>query len=485
LHVDQSSNFFHIPTYIHENATESNFTIPFFWNGTEWQSRGNGYGKDSQNRLIITDDRVRIIGPYAQRMNPDGFGDVQDNIRTLVRVPEYEEPADADGKAPWGGTFSLEQRPMLVNANFRGYNILRMDPRDCQSSGTHKSVFKFPAEASKDYFFSEGKMAVPYGLLYRSANEGKELANTQTLQNSSEYKQEWTASAGVSLDCPFAHGSLNVSYGEQSDAFEKHNLSCTTTRTRETRHVLVLDKRHMELDPEFKGRVEELRSAVVSESSKLDDFMAKGNVPDRLECTFGDHFVDGPSIRGKPPYRVTMLRSRYLRYEKIFDAFGTHYTHSVTYGGMAVGEMFHTETEKSTMFGSSFSIHATASAAFEGFGGGLSGGYDSKQSDTLSNMVANDRVKFRTYGGSLSKGQGWAMARGEEVPLKLDLRPIHELLSPIFFDDPYIWKQLREEMNVAYIIYICQKGNKGQPWKVRDCKELQRRRGIELPGEEG
>jgi hypothetical protein len=43
----------------------------------------------------------------------------------------------------------------------------------------------------------------------------------------------------------------------------------------------------------------------------------------------------------------------------------------------------------------------------------------------------------------VSLGGGWTLAHRAEVPLLLDLRPISELLCPLFFEDPVVWMTLK------------------------------------------
>lgn len=377
----------------------------FRWlGGNDWITETGA----NQPRLLITERGVKIFGGTEAKPDPSV-------VTVLVPATPYEIGNRQD-KISWGGTFNLEQRPMLAKANFRGYNPLRMDPRDYQYSGCDKFIFRYPAEDSHDYYFADGKMIVPFGLHYRSDNQGREESNTQTLSSSSQHQEEWTASLGMNMSIPLvASFSMNGSYGQQMSQMNSQKTVCTLTRTRETRYALILDRAQMDLDPEFVDRIEELRDTLLA--------------------------------GGKP------------NFVQFFEAHGTHYPHAITYGGMAWLEMFLLEQEHETMFGQSSSIHVSGDAAFEGIGGGASAGLDKKSSDTLKQMVGNQRANFGTYGGSLSKGEGWTLGRGEEVPLLLDLRPIHELLSPTWFDDPKIWGELRSSMQAEFDRYTNRQPN--------------------------
>lgn len=363
-----------------------------------------------ERRLTITDRGVRLYGGSEMVPAPNV-------VQTLVPVVPYEKGNSKD-KISWGGTFSFEQRPMLAKANFKGYNPLFMDPRNYQDSGTTKLIFKYPAETSSDYYFADGKMIIPHGLLYRNDNRGREGSNTQTLSSSSQYQSEWSASLGMNVSVPLtASFSMNASYGQQSSLMSGQKMTCTITRTRETRFALILDRTQMELDPEFRAQIEAMRDSLIATKT-----------PD---------------------------------YSKFFQVYGTHYPHAVTYGGMAWLEMFLSENEYRDMFGSSASIHATASGGLPGvFSASANAGFDTKQSQTFAGMVGEQRAKFGVVGGSLSKNHGWNLPRGDEVPLLLDLRPIYELLGPANFDDPLITENLRQEMRGAYDHYVSRQATK-------------------------
>jgi hypothetical protein len=326
----------------------------------------------------------------------------------FVHPEPYE--VGGDDKIQWGGTFSLEQRPSLAKANFRGYNVFLLHPRDYQSyTGSSKLLFKYPAEDSKDYYSTDNKLIVPHGLYFKSDNLGTERAETKTVSNSAEYATEWGVQLGAEVGVPeVASFSLNASYNNERQVASAREFRTSIARTTQTKYGLILDKSRMELNDEFRDRVLELR--------------------DELRATDA---VD-------PANYANFLR-----------AFGTHYANAITYGGMAYLEVDFTSSQLSTFSSDEVKLALEAKASLE-ISVGVSAGGNLKVTDKLGAAVSAEQIRFGAYGGEISRGQGWSMPKGEEVPLYLDLRPIYELLSPIYFDDEIVWTKLREGLKDAF-----------------------------------
>ncbi len=154
--------------------------------------------------------------------------------------------------------------------------------------------------------------------------------------------------------------------------------------------------------------------------------------------------------------RILELRDRHLvdkeiDWRALFDTFGTHYPYAVTYGGMAWMETGVTKDQFEEGGGLEVNVKAEAEGTFEelfSIGGKIGGRY--AQSGKDSDERSSEESVFGTYGGSFARGGGWSLGRGEEVPQLLDLRPLYELLSPVFFDDPIIFGPFRTEMVAAF-----------------------------------
>lgn len=335
--------------------------------------------------------------------------------RRLVKASPYDSPGN--DRLEWGGTFALADRPTLSTANFRGYNLRYLHPRDHQAdTGADKLVFKYPSDLSKDYYATDNKIIVPFGLHFRSVNEGDEGSKTDTVRTAEERSDSWSNHIGANIGTPFFSASVNASWQNENSSLQKAAHTRAICRTVSTHYALVIDKARVQLSDDFYGRVLELR----------DRYLAAGQLP------------------------LSAMRP-------LIEGFGTHYPFAVTYGGMACMEMDFTETEVQQAKMDGYSVEASASGGFGGISGGVSAGHSETHKASSDRAQSRERVTFHTFGGSMSKGQGWSLQKGEEVPIYLDLRPLPELLSPIFFEDECISEVIRDKLAQAITLYLAGK----------------------------
>jgi len=226
-------------------------------------------------------------------------------------------------------------------------------------------------------------------------------------------------------------GAYSANYGVERRSSNRATRQVVTsvTKTTELRYALVADRTRIKLSDAFRAKVLALRDLHLI------------------------HLLTDEAVGA------------------LVDLFGTHYPYAVTYGGMAYLETDYSETVVGHMRANKESFEQRSSIEFSEQsgsngcdcaigGGGLKGslGVDAKtQKERELNTElkqSDDSHLFGTYGGSLSRGEGWTLSPGQEVPLLFDLRPLHELLSPIFFDDPIIWnfiEPILEKQTAAYL----------------------------------
>ena len=363
--------------------------------------------------------RVRPIGPLAT-------GD-------LVRAPA-PAPTSKD-KIAWGGTFALPHRPANVKANFVGYDITHLDPHNfLRSHGLKQLVFAYPDDESTDYQTTDNNLIVPHGVYFKSDLGAVEDAHTIMVAGALEYKHAWSVSLGFNigfgLDGIGGAFSANGSYGERSSNRTERQVVTSITRTAEVDYALIADRARIELSPAFEAAVLGLR--------------------DR-------HLVD-------------LLSDEQVGH--LIRLFGTHYPYAVSYGGMAFLETDYSEEVVDHMHGRSMSFEEQASLSLgeesksngcgcEGGGGGaesasfgISGSVEDDAEVATQVRASIDSHIFGTYGGSVSRGEGWSLSPGQEVPLFFDLRPLSELLSPIFFDDPIVWDVLAPKLHQQIRLHL-------------------------------
>lgn len=365
----------------------------FHSQGMIWNELGG-----RQGQLFVTEDQIHWIG--ADRVYE----------QTLVRPSPYPPP-HAD-KLPWGATFSLEQRPAGIEANFLGYLPYRMRARDYQATtGVDKRLFAMPADDSTDFLTTGSHVIVPHGLLFRRDIKGSERTRSWTTRTAQERQSAWSLSIGAKVGVTglFSFGE-DWEYQESQDAMHANGLGSILNRAIATHYAMVMDLARIRLADAFQARILEFRDRLLVEEA-----------------------IDWPDF---------------------FRTFGTHYPYAVTYGGMAWMETESEQEEFAAGSSMELKLKAEAEGTFEGIFqiGGKVGGSYSEASRTSGERSAEDSV-FGTYGGSFSRGGGWSLAHGEEVPLLLDLRPIYELLNPVFFDDPLIFDDLRAQMMAGFKVY--------------------------------
>jgi hypothetical protein len=395
------------PTLFTFLASSANQQVEMKWNtGRDTLRRTSGDTYRSDRHQLTLDS----TGLWLQELQEPR------RRRHLVRPAPYDPPGD--GKLAWGATFSLGDRPSLVQANFRGYNLRLMHPKNYQvDSGADGQVFRYPADSSTDYYTTDNRLIVPHGLHYRPDNAGKENGKTDIVKSSEEYANTWSTHLGANVSGGIGpvgiSASVNAKWGGESDSLRESNRSRAICRTIEPRYALVLDQSRMPLSDAFQQRVIELR----------DRLLAYGA-------------LDEGSLNA------------------CIQTFGTHYPYAVTYGGMAVMEMDFNEDTVRDMQSANRSLDAEVSASFGSFSAGASGGSASSNTQTTSNTTSSERTRFNTYGGTMSRSGGWTLGKGEEVPIYLDLRPITDLLTPSYFADDWIHNEVREALRQAWLNYF-------------------------------
>lgn len=329
------------------------------------------------------------------------------------RAKPYQQ-ADENKKDPWGATFTMDQRPRLLDFNFRGYNIAKIDPQNYQKgTGAYKNVFQLPTDVSRDYQYTSNGKILPYGIIYRNDREAMQRGRSHTISTEHQHQQAWSINLGLNIGVPGMSFGASGSHSESVQTMQQTQKMNALSIAFEAKHALVIDKTHMTLDPDFSKAIFRLRDMYLSKGAEVFRFDQK--------------------------FRRDPLST-------LVHTYGSHYPYAVTYGGMAYQETALDAKTRQTIRTSSTTYEASASGSLEGatMGGNIGGG--TSMSDEVKKAMENSRTHTRTIGGDFSmggEGGGWSLPDHSEVPVLLDLRPIYELLSPIYFEDTLIWKTLR------------------------------------------
>lgn len=143
------------------------------------------------------------------------------------------------------------------------------------------------------------------------------------------------------------------------------------------------------------------------------------------------------------------------RYQALIDRFGTHYPYAVTYGASARMTMDLDETSYANRMRESESFSANAGLTIYGVGGEVNMSEQSGRSEGRSGRMANEKVTFVAVGGNGAWNHNGYTAGEDHYPILLDLRPISELLNPIYFPgDPEVYVTVRRNLEAAVARYL-------------------------------
>jgi hypothetical protein len=114
----------------------------------------------------------------------------------------------------------------------------------------------------------------------------------------------------------------------------------------------------------------------------------------------------------------------------IVARYGTHYANSVTYGGLSKAEKSVTSQE----IGSFAEEKWDASGSGGAKGASVSGGYGETSGSSTRNDSMFSQSDFIAVGGiGTTSSGGHAVGDNDTVPVRYDLYPLSDLLTPIFF----------------------------------------------------
>lgn len=347
----------------------------------------------------------------------------------------------------------------IVNYNKTAYyawDLTSMDPLHAYQAGktgSPKLVFAEPDGTQYNYDTNAGGAVVPFGFRYVNIQMGSGKTESTLCTNAAEFSAAFAMHAGASIDVdgvgPTFSASIDVGTKFKKDNAGKSTNSIAITKSFNRDFMLTLDKSQARLSADFIQEMGVLRRAADRARSQPKALLDA--------C---DDFV---------------------------EVWGTHYSIATTFGGMMVHEREFSETDVRTAtmagvkidaelkVGAKEPIPLTAATASQSVG--LKFGMESEINDSKQN-IRNKSIGTVTYvptGKTLigDPGAPGNLSYQESVPLFFDLRPIYDLLSPAYFDDPVIIHTVREALRDRTQEYLKKKGVSrpfppapDQPWLV-------------------
>jgi hypothetical protein len=141
--------------------------------------------------------------------------------------------------------------------------------------------------------------------------------------------------------------------------------------------------------------------------------------------------------------------------------YGTHYTNSVIYGSRARSEKAISENAIERAVEKQWDVAAKNSATIKGVKVGLDASFGMGANSEFRKSTENTDSKTTVSSGTTSFDTEEVMV-GEDpernTVIALDLRPLTDLLSPVYFDDPYIFIDLRLALSREIARYVGESG---------------------------
>ena len=328
------------------------------------------------------DHTVKITPVGANfEMEISGLGQVKQfkmattNDGTLSRA-RFENSNGEDRKSSWNAsTFAAGYDYMLYSYRGEKMNLMKAD------AGRAKEIFMLPG--STDYtlapFLSKN---LPFGL------RGDVLGITSVRQletmisNAASFQKSTSYNFGGGGD-----GGKGASLGIEYSASQTAGRSSSSERLRGQsyarieKYALLQDKANQKLDPFFESNIRK--------------------------------FVAG---------QITA--------EQFIADYGTHYAMAIHFGGIAEATREMTTAQLVSHAEKNFSVSGEGSLK----GASLKGGYSEveSKSDTSGSMFSSSSFESRGGDGGMERAS-WSVNDSNGVPVRYDLRPLSDLISPVFF----------------------------------------------------
>ncbi|WP_162789577.1 MAC/perforin domain-containing protein [Altererythrobacter sp. ZODW24] len=352
-------------------------------------------------------------GAVKKFASSDGVGEVEIDVtqtgRVRIRIdgenyyrplPVVSETTSLDTIDSYMINFNLDN----LAATRRGYDAYEQDAFFLNQNNKAE-VFK--AALPTEYAVVE-KRTVPLG--FKLVPEGAQgtVINSTLIRTEQELQRtvSWNMGASASAGLKGAKKGIGASYAQTNTEGMRSSTanSISTGYARHKLYALVLDQPFVRLSDEFVDAVEDAR--------------------------------------------------RHGRYQEIIKKFGTHYPYAMTYGSsMRMTAEFSEETVSNWNADSS-DINAKAMVPIKGVQVGVSGGRYEATEQKDGSASETRSTKFDAVGGTGHTNME-SNGTGTPYPILADLRPLHELLSPLNFpDQPEVYTKVRAELQAAISAYL-------------------------------
>lgn len=339
--------------------------------------------------------------------------------------------------------FWNSQQLAYINVPFRAFDITNMDPLYAYQgkTGTSRRIFDEPTR--NEYRLNNHKVVVPAAFHYCPVDRAYGSTRSVIAQNQREYTQVFASHKGAHIE--------TISFAQDKSSAERwQSLTGGATkrfvgisRSIVKKFALVVNRSQARLSPRFLEACHELadrlRVANSEDVSACRDFIE----------AWGTHFAMGSVFGGM------MVQERVLSEVQIQDSWNKLGSRDVKVAaglrdGVALG---------------AHSVNLGKNEIGERVG------WSSENGSSKNSTNSTENVRYWLIpGDQLSPGEPTASPVTEPVPLFFDLRPLHELLTPANFDDPFYYHDVRVALRQAIREYVAESGAQVpageamQPW---------------------
>ena len=340
---------------------------------------------------ILYDGKVTQTPANTEVRNAKHPGSRMKNLAAVdpnwyFTADQYASTKDlAAGTQQWGEVSTRIQR---YEHSLYGYNFDRMHPYIVRVKGTKSvgrskivQVFKDIADDSRE-FYTTGSFAYPKQFLLYGMEGGKGNRSGQVFF--SEYERQKAFSASASLEASAFGASVGIGGG--------YNQSKSTTGSSEN-------------------------ASVFASSYKTLYWLTLNKEAIRLATGFTDLV------------KVTTSNDT----STFFLTAGTHYPLAVLYGGRFYYDEKVSKTALSQTLTSGWDVSASASGGAFGVDAAVSASYTQNKSNTQGSSKTVESVTFESVGGGGNSFDSFDASTSNCTPIKVELRPIYELIRPELF----------------------------------------------------
>jgi len=302
-----------------------------------------------------------------------------------------------------------------------GYNLLWMDPSNLQARGTGVGapfIMEPMSLSTHDYHLVNGVL-IPNDLFRSPALQSVERTDKSVFFTETDRQQSFGVNVGLKggIDAGGKGGASTGSqfgYSENRKRLENSSSTSFLAVRSGSKFWLTMVKPLIRLSSDFRSDVWEL---------------------------------DGAD---------------YEAFKRFFENFGTHYQLSTLYGGMAMHEEIIDSGAVETAFSTSMEASNTTSVNVKGVSAERSVGFSTSDASASSEKWENQATRTYIRGGRQGTNfDNWDLGDAEKdlVPVKVDLRPLYDLVWPQTMgasepEEIARIRAIRRQMRAAYEEYI-------------------------------